>query len=182
MDTNEKGELAMLQVQLRALEVRALLSKPLRESCRYDLIVDWERRLHRVQVKYCDRSSSHSTGAVTLHPGNITRGGRRTFPCYTAEEIDALLVYVPKIDQVLWLPPAQFDGKQNINIRYQPSLNGQTKGCLWAEDFIWGRGIAGNTARSQRAVRGSSPLASTKNLLTTAGRQACRFSFSTTSF
>ena len=160
MTTNEKGELAMLHVQLRALEIGALLSKPLRESCRYDLIVDWEGKLYRAQVKYCDRSSSHSTGAVVLHSGNITRGGRHSFPCYTAEEIDALLVYVPKIEQVLWLPPAQFDGKRNITIRYRPSLNGQSKGCLRSEDFIWGRGIVGNTARSQRAVRGSTPLAS----------------------
>lgn len=150
MTTNEKGELAMLQVQLRALAVGALLSKPLRESCRYDLIVDWRGQLYRAQVKYRDRLSNHSTGAVALHPRNITRSRRITFPCYTADEIDALLVYVPKIEQVLWLTPAQFAGKRNIGIRYQPSRNGQTKGCLWAADFIWGRSSVGRAHRSQR--------------------------------
>jgi hypothetical protein len=160
MDTNAKGELAMLQVQLRALEIGALLSKPLREAGRYDLIIDWQRTLYRAQVKYCDRGSSHSTGAVTLRAGNITRNRAVTFPCYTAEEIDALLVYVPKMNEVLWLPPAQFDGKQNISLRYQASLNNQAKGCLWAADFIWGRGIVGNTVRSQCTVKGSTPFAS----------------------
>ncbi len=160
MDTNAKGELAMLQVQLRALEVGAFLSKPVREACRYDLIVDWQGQLYRAQVKYCDRASSHSTGAVALRAGNITRSKKATFPCYTAEEVDILLVYVPKMNEVLWLPPAQFDGKQNISIRYQSSLNNQTKGCLWAADFIWGRGIVGNIVRSQCTVKGSIPFAS----------------------
>lgn len=160
MTTVEKGELAILKIQLRALELGALLSKPLREGCRYDLIIDWQNRLYRAQVKYCDRVSSHSAGVVSLRAGNITRSRNVTFPCYTAKEIDALLIYVPKIDEALWLPPSRFDGKRDITIRYQPSLNNQNKGCLWAHEFIWGRGIVGNTVRSQCTVKGSTPFAS----------------------
>jgi hypothetical protein len=64
-------------------------------------------------------------------------GGRSITPCYRASEIDLLLVYVRKIDKILWLGPEEFDGRTRLHIRVEPTLNNQVKGCLMAADYIW---------------------------------------------
>jgi hypothetical protein len=133
----EKGEIALLQVQMRAIEKGAVVSKPTIEGGRYDLVIDWDGKLYRAQVKYCDRPASNAHGAVSVCMGNVTRGSNRSVGCYTQDEVDVVLVYVPKIRQVLWFGPDQFCGKSAITVRYEPTKNGQSKGCLMAQDFIW---------------------------------------------
>ena len=137
MDTNDKGEYALLKVKQLALERSILLSEPTMPNCRYDLIVDCGVRLVRAQVKYADAKCSQAVGAVYLNLRKITRGSKPGKPFYTAQEVDVLLVYVPKIDKILWFESPYFHGKQSLVIRLEPSRNNQTKGCLMAQDHFW---------------------------------------------
>lgn len=137
MDTNDKGEYALLKVKQLALERGICLSAPTMANCRYDLIVDCGERLVRAQVKYADGITSGATGCIQLNLRKVTRGNKRGKMCYTKDEVDVLLVYVPKIDKVLWLEATHFHGKQGIVIRFEPSKNNQKKGCLMAEDYLW---------------------------------------------
>ena len=137
MDTNDKGEYALLKVKQLALERSLCLSAPTMPNCRYDLIVDCGERLVRAQVKYADGKSSQSTGCVQLNLRKITRGNRSGKQFYTAKEVDVLIVYVPKIDKLLWLEAPHFHNKQTITIRFEPAKNNQSKGCLMAEDHFW---------------------------------------------
>ena len=137
MDTNDKGEYALLKVKQLALERGILLSVPTMASCRYDLIVGCGERLVRAQVKYADGKASGSSGCVQLNLRKITRGNKRGTPCYSKDEVDILLVYVPKIDKVLWIDAFYFHGKQGIVIRLEPAKNNQKHGCLMAEEFFW---------------------------------------------
>jgi hypothetical protein len=130
--TFEKGEIAMLKVQLRALEKGVVVSKPTVES-RYDLILDFNGKLFRAQVKY---AGDELGGAVQLDLRKETRNNGKK-KVYLATEIDAVLVYIPQIDAVLWLPPDKFHGKQSINIRFNPCKNHQKSGISLANDLRW---------------------------------------------
>ena len=137
MDTNDKGEYALLKVKQLALERNISLSEPTMANCRYDLVVDCGERLVRAQVKYADARSVHSTGCIQLDLRKITRGNKRGKLFYTVKEVDVLIVYVPKIDKLLWFESLYFHNKQAIIIRYEPSKNNQTKGCIMAQDHLW---------------------------------------------
>lgn len=137
MDTNDKGEFALLKVKQIALERNILLSQPTMANCRYDLIVDCGERLVRAQVKWADGITSKCSGSVALNLRKITRGNKPGKQFYTSKEVDVLLVYLPKIDKVLWLESPYFHGRTALTIRYEPSRNCQIKGCLMAEDFVW---------------------------------------------
>ena len=76
MDTNDKGEYALLKVKQLALERNITLSEPTMPSRRYDLVVDCGERLVRAQVKYADGKCSQATGAVYLNLRKITRGNK----------------------------------------------------------------------------------------------------------
>ncbi len=137
MDTNDKGEYALLKVKQLALERNITLSEPTMPSRRYDLIVDCGERLVRAQVKYADGRCSQTTGSVYLNLRKVTRGNKPGKQFYTAKEVDVLIVYVPKIDKLLWLESPYFHNKKCIIIRFEPSKNNQTKGCLMAQDHFW---------------------------------------------
>jgi hypothetical protein len=129
MTTVQKGELAFIKCALRALELGVLVSKPTIDA-RYDAILDVKGKLYKVQIKYCDRFSSRVNGAVEL---NLTRRGRR----YTASEIDVLLVYIPSIEKILWLPASHFDKKCSIVLRYAAPANNQVRKIRLIAEFIW---------------------------------------------
>ena len=128
MKTDEKGQIAILKVKLEALKKGAITSTP-DVPVRYDLVVDWQGKMRRAQVKYAD-ARSHASGAVYLDL-------RRRKRCYTDAEIDVLLVYIPQLDAVCWFGREWFHHKAALALRVAPTKNGQKRGCLMAKDFIW---------------------------------------------
>jgi len=134
-DQIRKAEIAMMKVGIRALQLGAFVSKPIFEGARYDYIIERDGKLYRAQVKYADGKLHRATGAVYV---NLRKQIKKDKNCpYNESEVDALLVYVPKIDKVCWFGPEVFCGKQGLAVRISPAKNGQTKGCLAAEDYIW---------------------------------------------
>ncbi|MGA9994088.1 MAG: group I intron-associated PD-(D/E)XK endonuclease [Pyrinomonadaceae bacterium] len=130
-----KSEIARLKVEARALELDVICSRPSIEGTRYDCILDIAGKLLRAQIKYCDCAASNSSGAVQLRlKSNVGQGAAR---CYTEEEVDVLLVYIPSIDKICLFPQDVFCGKAGLTIRLEPSRNGQLKGCVRAQDYLW---------------------------------------------
>ena len=134
MNPSDKAEVACLRVILRALEKGTAVSKPVVEGTRYDLVLDHEGRLYRAQVKYCDGVCRAGAIWVRLHSGSY---GKVRFRCYSAQEVDVVLAYVPKLDAILWIDPCDFEGKGAMTFRVEKALNNQTKGCRAFQDYVW---------------------------------------------
>ena len=134
-DQLKKADIARLKIEMRALELGVICSRPVKEGTRYDLILDTGKKLYRAQVKYGNGCSSKATGAVQV---NLRREIRKekNRP-YSQDEIDVLLIYVPKIDKICWFGPEVFNAKSSISIRITPTKNGQLKHCLHAEKHFW---------------------------------------------
>ena len=123
-----------MKVQLRAAEKGITLSKPLIDS-RYDFILDDGQKLERVQVKYASGRAQNSQGSIRVNLKSWE--GRRMRRRYCANEVDALLVYIPQIDKVLRFDAGFFCERTGFVVRIEPSKNGQAKGILNAKDFVW---------------------------------------------
>jgi len=134
-DQIRKAEIAMMKVGMRALQVGAFVSKPIFEGARYDYIIERDGKLYRAQVKYADGKHHRAVGAVQVNLRKQIKKDKN-HP-YNEGEVDALVVYVPKIDKLCWFGPEAFCGKQCLSIRISPAKNGQIKGCLAAEDYLW---------------------------------------------
>jgi hypothetical protein len=77
----QKGDLAELKVAADLIDRGCRLSIPFGEDCDYDLIADYEGRLHRVQVKY-----TQSNGQVVVlrcRSHSLTKGKVRATKLYT---------------------------------------------------------------------------------------------------
>ena len=132
--TNLKGQIALTKVELRALELGYVPSKPIFDT-RYDLILDDKKSLKRVQVKYANGIMTNSDGSIRVKLEYKNRHNR--IYVYNDNEIDGLIVYIPKIDRLCLLPPNVYIGRRYLCVRIKPSKNNQKKGVLFADDYLW---------------------------------------------
>lgn len=135
LTSNQKGQIAVSKAQVRAIELGYNPSIPVMD-CRYDIVIDDNQRLWRVQVKSTNRKPAHSTGAVTAQLTYETRK-RRKIITYNKDEVDALIVYIPKLDKLCWFLPEMFVGKSGLTIRIEPTKNGQKSKIILASDYYW---------------------------------------------
>jgi len=134
LTTNIKGQLAVSKTEIRAFELGYIPSRPLYDS-RYDLIIDNKLKLLRIQVKYGNGKSSNSQGAIVVKLDYENRA-KNHFE-YKSNEVDALVVYIPKIDKLCYFPLEIFEGKRKLTIRIEKPKINQIKAIVFAKDYIW---------------------------------------------
>ena len=134
LTTDQKGAIAESAVAHEAIKLGVGVYRPLVEGGRYDLILERDGRLLRVQCKW----AVLSRGAVVVRcysarrgpDGMIVRG-------YTASEVDVIAAYCAETNQSYVLTPADFTGRRAVYLRVSPSLNNQRMRINWAEDFAF---------------------------------------------
>jgi hypothetical protein len=120
MSSFTKGEIAARLFDIKCLILGYSVSVPITEI-RYDRIVDIQNKLYRVQVKYCDRKCGKSKNVYNLCL-KTHRNKKVTNKCYTTDEIDALVVYLPSKERFYWFPPEVFNNKKSLTLRVSPPL------------------------------------------------------------
>jgi hypothetical protein len=131
MESHRKGELAQAKVELVALEKGYIVSRPAFVA-RYDLVIDDGEKLSRVQIKYGGGSAAHTDNSVVVSLNYTDRKGIDN--AYKSSDVDALAVYVPRVDKVLWFTPEQFCGRMKLQIKVEGA---KRLNSLWYEDYIW---------------------------------------------
>ncbi len=99
----KKGDLAELKVAADLIARGCALSIPFGEDCDYDLVADYEGRLHRVQVKYT--KSDGRVIIVQCRSHSLTAGQGPSGPSiYTAAMVDWIAAYDVTTDRCYYVP------------------------------------------------------------------------------
>lgn len=166
LTTDQKGSIAEWAIALAAARLEIDVYKPMNDGTRCDLIFDLGGELWRIQCKWATRNG----GVVTVPCLSCRRnaGGfvRRT---YSPADIDAFAAYCDELQTSYFLPIADFEGRQAIQLRLSDPKNGQRAGINWARSYEFGAtlGVPGAVAQlgerrhGMAEARGSSPLGST---------------------
>lgn len=125
------GEITEQQVALEFLKLGILVSKPLVQSSRYDFIADVNNHLYKIQVKTCTERESGSYFDFATSTSHTNTQGTLNIS-YTADDVDFFATFY---NNQCYLIPFELCGKRNQRLRLKPTLNGQTKGVLFAKDF-----------------------------------------------
>lgn len=105
--------------------------RPLCEGRRYDLIVDLEPTLLRVQCKLARRVGG--VLAIELKTSRCTPSGYvRT--SYSPTEIDAISAYAPDLRKCYLLPISEVSARSSLHLRVAPTGNNQVRSITWASD------------------------------------------------
>jgi hypothetical protein len=157
---SEKGGIAETAILAQAVRAGVVVSRPVVEGRRYDLIFDVAGRILRVQCKWGRLSGDVVVARTSTCRHTPLNGYRRT--TYSAEEIDAIAIYCDELGAVYLLPIEDVAGKSYVHLRLRPARNGQSVGVNWAAKYQLGAvAQLGERLAGSQKVRGSSPLSST---------------------
>ena len=131
-----KGDLAELKVAADLISRGCRLSIPFGEDCDYDLIADYEGRLHRVQVKY-----TKSDGQIVLircRSHSLTNGRVRVTKLYTPAMIDWIAAFDATTERCYYCPSWELGaaGRTMLHLRLRPARNGQRIGIREASAYL----------------------------------------------
>ena len=147
-NTKRVGDLSELRVMCDLVRAGYLVSIPFGEDHRYDLVIERDFILSRVQVK----TGRLRNGAVIFncYSSHSHRGGPTCRP-YIGE-VEYFGVFCPDTDCTYLIPLSDMPVQQG-NLRVNATRNGQMKGLRWADDYILGKGGA-----RQMVLVGRSPV------------------------
>ncbi|MGO9319258.1 MAG: group I intron-associated PD-(D/E)XK endonuclease [Solirubrobacteraceae bacterium] len=149
---SQKGAAAEAAITAMAIQLGLTVLRPLCEGRRYDLVIDLEPDLLRVQCKMARRLSG--VLLVALQTNRYTPGGYVS-TSYTAAEIDAIAAYSPELHRGFLIPINEASGRRALHLRLDPTRNNQAQGIKWARDYEFSSGI--NRLRLRPAMSGIEP-------------------------
>lgn len=130
-NTKEVGNLTELQCLTGLYELGCDVSIPFGNSQKYDLIMDWQGKLYKVQVKHAkDNNGEFFTFNTRWQSHNRTGYTQVT---YTKADIDFFATFYK--GEVYLIPIEECSGASKT-IRFIPPKNGQIKGVNFAKDYL----------------------------------------------
>jgi hypothetical protein len=128
--TKKKGDIGVAMVIADAMSRGHGVALPIGENLPYDLVVDRNGKLERIQVKYTE-----SKGAIVEVRCRST--SETTQYKYTDKLIEWIAVYDKTTKCCYYVPAAVLGtGRNAIWLRLVPSKNRQKKGLHFAKDFL----------------------------------------------
>ena len=125
-DSNQRGVLTELHYELFCTERKILLSKPIIQDSRYDYVMEYNKKLYKVQCK----SSTFKEDKIVFraHMNNIRQN---TTTYYSEEDVDFFYTYYNGIS---YLIPFQNAGKDGTTLRFT-SKTPNNPTIRWAKDY-----------------------------------------------
>ena len=132
MNTSQKGDIGEAVVIAEATKKGYSVLIPLSGHKQYDLVLDKNNKLLRIQVKF-----SSGDGEVVKVKGKHS-SGREPYVTgkYTKNEIDAIIVYDASLNKTFFIPAEILgEGRNAIWLRVKEPKTKEYKKIIWAKDF-----------------------------------------------
>ena len=127
MDVGQRTEATVI-ARLVAAGHAVLL--PWGPNQRYDIVVDWEGRFYKVQIK----TARFERGAIVFATRSTRINSTRVFSRGYRGEVDLFVVYSAHTDKIYAVPPEDV-GEAAGTLRVDPAANNQARGVHWAADY-----------------------------------------------
>ena len=128
------GDWAELAVAADLASYGYSIQFPFGEDSNYDLAIERNGSLERVQVKYA--RSRGGVVAVRCCSQSLTKGVVRQTKRYTSAMIEWLAVFDAGTQRCFYIPSEELgDGMSLIHLRLTPPANNQAKGIRMAADY-----------------------------------------------
>lgn len=126
-----RGITTELQVAQKFIEAGYIVSVPYGNNSRYDLIVDTDNKLYRVQIKH---ASLNDNGSYTIDTCNkVATATQRKIKYYTKEDIDCIASIIE--NQLVILPIDFIENTRSKTMRVTLPEKGATSHCNLIQNY-----------------------------------------------
>jgi hypothetical protein len=134
MHSKSVGELSEQFIIANLLKLGLVVSKLIGDNQPYDLIIDFNRRLFKVQIK----TGTLENGVVKFKAVRSRINTNQHFlNHYTAEEVDLFMIYCIELDKCYFVP-FEICPAFNVFLRIDDTKNSQAKNIRFAKEFEFG--------------------------------------------
>lgn len=128
LTTKQKGDITELQCIVELRKLGLVISIPYGEDSPYDIIVDINNKLFKIQCKTARKKDDVLVFNCKSGHQNSTKTYRRNY----IDKIDFFMTYY---GNTAYMVPVSVCGTSQKLLRLGPTKNGQTKNVDFAEDF-----------------------------------------------
>lgn len=136
-----KGAIGELAVCKRAAEKGISVSKPIMEGSSYDLVLDMNGTMKKVQVKYSSRESGNSILFFDIGKGPASKRknshGKEIVPrLYDENEVDIFMLYSALTDKVYMIDSSLVKGHRFVYISLR-DMSSKGPASFFSEEVEW---------------------------------------------
>lgn len=133
MISKEKGNIGEAVILSEFVKRNIQVAIPFGDNARYDLIAEFNGKLNKIQIKYCDCLSE--TNAIVCPCRSSTN--HTTNKHYTTYEndVDYMCFYIPRWNKTMIMPIQDIGTRKEIYVRLELPKNNQRSKVTLVDDY-----------------------------------------------
>lgn len=135
MNNKDKGNIGEALALTEFIKYGITVSIPYGDNARYDLIADFNGRLNKIQVKYCNQKISENNSINCPCASSTNHTTNKHYTTYE-NDIDYFVFYLAEWDKLLLVPIEKIESKKSIVFRMDKPKNNQSN-CNLVEDYTF---------------------------------------------
>lgn len=129
----KKGAITELKCQMFLIENNFVISKPILDNARYDLLLDYNNKIYRIQIKTSRWSTKNETIVFNCKSVHSISNGNKIMK-YNPNEID---YFMTEWENKFYLIPCKEERAQFTLRLCDPNNNARfVKNVHWAKDYL----------------------------------------------
>lgn len=129
----KKGALTELKCQMFLIDNDFIVSKPILDNARYDLLLDYNNKIYRIQIKTSRWNKEGETIVFSCKSQHSISGGNKIMK-YSPNEID---FFMTEWEDQYYLIPCEREAAQFTLRLYDPNKNSKfIRNLHWAKDYL----------------------------------------------
>lgn len=133
MNSKDKGNIGEGIVLAEFVKRNITVSIPFGDNARYDLIAEFNGKLNKIQVKYCNQKISENNSISCPCASSLNHTTNKVKRTYE-DEIDYFAFYLAEWDKILLVPMEKIGEKKTIVFRLEKPKNNQSN-CNLVQDY-----------------------------------------------
>ena len=114
MNNKDKGNIGEAIALAKFMELGVQVSIPFGDNARYDLVADFNGKLNKIQVKYCNHLSENDSILCPCSSTYHTKYG--THRTYT-DDVDYMCFYLAPWNEIILIPIEVIGNRKSIQVR-----------------------------------------------------------------
>ena len=123
-------------------------SIPWGDNARYDLIAEFNGKLNKIQIKYCDAKISENDSYVCSVSSSTNHTTNKKLTDYS-NDVDYIAIYIKPWNKCLLIPISFCGSRKTITFRNGTPKNKQIKKINYSDDFLFSKILCVETLHDQ---------------------------------
>lgn len=124
MNSKEKGNIGEAIALAKFIELGVQVSIPFGDNARYDLVAEFNGKLNKIQVKYCNQLSENDS-VICPCASSTNHTTNKHYTTYE-KDVDYMCFYLAPWNEIILIPIEDIGNRKTIVVRRTPPKNNQS--------------------------------------------------------